>query len=221
MAMRDGKREGLLQPVGRCLAALALALTAALIPAAGGSADEADEQARAGVPTPELYRWQDRYGAVRYTPDLDRIPDSRRDTAIRVIRSAKPESTASAAQPGAMTIPTPGQKPPSATATLGAPMPDADPFNAPSEARRVQSQDLTTGSAGKGSWPELDARIAELEVLVARDEEAIKQMISTPASGEYDELIHSQELREIAARLPILQGELEELRRWREEPDRR
>ena len=46
-------------------------------------------------------------------------------------------------------------------------------------------------------------------------------MISAPPSENYDELIDSPELREIAARLPILQGELNELRRWREEPDRR
>jgi hypothetical protein len=164
----------------------------------------------------------DRYGAVRYTPDLSRIPDSRRNTVVRVVPSTKPRAGTLAAQPGAMTIPTPGEEPPSATATLGGTLADADPFNSPAERRGVQSQDLGTGTSyGGSSWPELDTRIAELEVLVAQDEETIKQMVSSPPSDEYDELIHSTELREIAARLPILQGELYELRRWREEPDRR
>ena len=66
----------------------------------------------------------------------------------------------------------------------------ADPFNKPGESQRIDSQDLAPGTSfGGNSWPELDARITELEVLVARDEETIKQMISAPASEDYDELI--------------------------------
>jgi hypothetical protein len=190
--------------------------------AANGALEDDGDQTRPAPTGPELYRWLDRDGTVRYTPDLGRIPDSRRKTVIRVVPGTKASAPTLAAQPGAMTIPTPGEKPPSAAAALGATLPDADPFNAPGEARRVQSQDLAPGTSfGGNSWPELDDRIAELEVLVARDEETIKQMVSAPPSEGYDELIHSPELREIAARLPVLQGELEELRRWREEPDRR
>jgi uncharacterized coiled-coil protein SlyX len=72
------------------------------------------------------------------------------------------------------------------------------------------------------SWPELDARIAALEKEVSADEEIIKEMISVP-SGEGGEgvLSYSPELRDIAERLPALQNELIDLRRWRDEPDAR
>ena len=98
-------------------------------------------------------------------------------------------------------------------------MPGADPFNAPNQAPKVDTQDLAPSATLSGSsWPELDARIAELELLVAKDEETIKDMISAPQIGDYDELIDSEELREIGARLPVLQGELAELKSWRDDP---
>jgi hypothetical protein len=89
------------------------------------------------------------------------------------------------------------------------------------ERRQVAAKDLAPGAALKSDWPELDARIATLEQQVAEDEERIKQMISAPSVEGSDPLIHSPELREIASRLPILQGELYELRRWRDQPDNR
>ena len=99
------------------------------------------------------------------------------------------------------------------------PIPGGDPFNAPAERRDVAADTLSGRSPlGGSSWPELDARIAELETLIAADEETIKEMISAPPSDAYDQLIHSPELRQVAARLPLLQGELDELRRWREQP---
>jgi hypothetical protein len=150
----------------------------------------------------ELYRWLDRHGVVRYTPDLSRIPKSRRSTAIRVVPPSIPTATARIAP--------------------AAPVPGADPFSAPGQVPTVDTQDLAPDAAlGGGSWPELDARIAELEILVAKDEEAIKVMISTPQIGDYDDLIDSEELREIGARLPVLQGELAELKRWRDDPGTR
>ena len=154
----------------------------------------------------ELYRWLDRHGVVRYTTDLSRIPNARRSTVIRVVPPSIPTATSRAA--------------PAAPGLL--PVPGADPFNAPGQVSPVDAQDLATGAAaGGGSWPELDARIAELEMLVAKDEEAIKEMISTPQTGDHDELIDSEELREIGARLPVLQGELAELKRWRDDPGTR
>ncbi len=147
----------------------------------------------------ELYRWLDRHGVVRYTTDLSRIPDARRSTVIRVVPPSMPTAASRVAP--------------------AAPVPGADPFTAPGQAPRVDSQDLAPdASLGGGSWPELDARIAELEILVAKDEEVIKDMISAPQTGDYDELIDSEELREIGARLPVLQGELAELKRWRDDP---
>jgi uncharacterized coiled-coil protein SlyX len=150
----------------------------------------------------ELYRWLDRHGVVRYTTDLGRIPDSRRSTVIRVVPPSIPTATSRAAP--------------------AAPIVGEDPFTAPGQARKAGAQDPAAGAAAGGSsWPELDARIAELELLVAKDEETIKEMISTPQTGDHDELIDSEELREIGARLPVLQAELAELKRWRDDPDTR
>jgi len=150
----------------------------------------------------ELYRWLDRHGVVRYTTDLSRIPNARRSTVIRVVPPSIPTATSRAAP--------------------AAPVPGTDPFNAPGQVPKADAQDLATNAAaGGGSWPELDARIAELEILVAKDEESIKEMVSTPQTGDYDDLIDSEELREIGARLPVLQGELAELKRWRDDPGTR
>ncbi len=153
----------------------------------------------------ELYRWLDRHGVVRYTTDLGRIPKSRRSTVVRVV----PQSTATTpVAPPAPAVPLPGLVPAA----------DADPFSAPGQITNVTPQAST---AATSSWPELDARIAELELLVAQDEERIKQMVSAPQVGDDDDLIDSEELREIGARLPVLQGELAELKRWRDDPDTR
>jgi hypothetical protein len=164
---------------------------------------QANEQER------ELYRWVDRGGVVRYTPDLSRIPDTRRETVIRVISGTSPLG---------LPLKTPAKTPAAPSmAPLGPALAGADPFNAPSEARRVEQ--VSTDPAFEGTtWPELDARIAELEILIQADEEIIKEMISAPQSPGSDDLTHSPVLRQIAARLPILQGELNELRRWREQP---
>jgi uncharacterized coiled-coil protein SlyX len=155
----------------------------------------------------ELYRWLDRHGVVRYTTDLGRIPKSRRNTVVRVVPHSIPTSTTSVAPP-APVAPLPGLVPAA----------DADPFSAPGQVLNVAPQ---ASAPVTSSWPELDARIAELEMLVAKDEETIKQMVSTPQVGDHDELIDSEELREIGARLPVLQGELAELKRWRDDPDTR
>jgi hypothetical protein len=147
----------------------------------------------------ELYRWLDRHGVVRYTPDLSRIPKARRSTVVRVVPPSTPV--------------------PATRVAPAAPVVGSDPFNAPDQVGKVDAQDLATDAAlGGSSWPELDARIAELEILVAKDEEALKVMISTPQTGNHDPLIDSEELREIGARLPVLQGELAELKRWRDDP---
>jgi hypothetical protein len=59
----------------------------------------------------------------------------------------------------------------------------------------------------------LDARIAELEARIEADEEILKGLISDPARAA--ELRSSPELREIGARLPELQAELDSLREER------
>ncbi len=60
----------------------------------------------------------------------------------------------------------------------------------------------------------LAQRIAELEAQIARDEEALKVMISDPEAASA--LRSSQELAEIAARLPERQAELRALRAQRD-----
>ncbi len=64
---------------------------------------------------------------------------------------------------------------------------------------------------------ELDARIRALEELIARDEQALKALISVEA-GEGGSLAESAELREIARRLPGLQAKLRALREQRAAP---
>jgi uncharacterized coiled-coil protein SlyX len=60
----------------------------------------------------------------------------------------------------------------------------------------------------------LERRIAELEVQIARDEEALKVMISDSEAAPA--LRSSRELAEIAARLPERQAELRALRAERD-----
>jgi hypothetical protein len=60
----------------------------------------------------------------------------------------------------------------------------------------------------------LERRIAELETQIARDEEALKVLISDPEAAPH--LRSSQELAEIAARLPERQAELRALREQRD-----
>lgn len=207
------------------LVALACLLFAAGHSQVRAAPQETVAEQRVPASAPELYRWVDRLGVVRYTPDLDRIPDARRKTAVRVIPGSVPTTSGLAVPAKATRIPTPPTAPIPQPVAPGSPLPDADPFNAPSEARTVEASPLGAANpAGTGtdsSWPELDARIAELELLVQRDEEIIKEMISAPSAEDYDDLIDSEQLREVAARLPQLQVELEELKRWREEPDPR
>jgi hypothetical protein len=62
-------------------------------------------------------------------------------------------------------------------------------------------------------WTEYDARIREVESLIAEYEEALKVMVSAP-EPEADTHI-SPALREIARRLPQLQAELAALQRGR------
>ncbi len=73
--------------------------------------------------------------------------------------------------------------------------------------------DAAVGAGGgDGADPALDARIAELEEAVARDEEMLKQMISAP--GGSTEV--TPEMMEVARRLPELQAELRALREQRD-----
>jgi hypothetical protein len=60
---------------------------------------------------------------------------------------------------------------------------------------------------------EIDRRIAELEIAIARDEEAIQFLISDPEASQ--DLHGSEELAAIGQRMPELQAKLKELRERR------
>ena len=90
--MRRPIRADWPQRAGATLGALALALSAAPLSASEGAPDDGSAQLRPAPTGPELYRWLDRYGVIRYTPDLSRIPDSRRSTVLG--RVASPTSRA-------------------------------------------------------------------------------------------------------------------------------
>ncbi|MEE9607730.1 MAG: hypothetical protein V3U03_08305, partial [Myxococcota bacterium] len=107
-----------------------------------------------------------------------------------------------------------------------------DPFNEPGTLAAVESEALpvahppaqpvssppSTSAVAQAPAPpaaELAARIAELEGAIARDEEALKQLISEAHAESSDPILESEELREIARRLPALQADLRALREQR------
>lgn len=82
----------------------------------------------------ELWQWTDADGIIRYTPELGRVPGSRRGSAVRV-------------EPGmAMPAPPAPAAAPEPAAALHAPADEvdfaADPFNAPDQARTLRAEPL-------------------------------------------------------------------------------
>jgi uncharacterized coiled-coil protein SlyX len=96
-----------------------------------------------------------------------------------------------------------GEGPPSKTPVYFEPDPRATVVTVPSQAL----------AEGGGSASAYDERIRDLEARIAEHEEALKDLISSPGSDADTEV--SDELREIAARLPRLQAELAALQRGR------
>jgi hypothetical protein len=142
-------------------------------------------------PRDPLYQWTDASGAVRYTSELERIPADQRSAAVSIAAGrsgAPPTESAPAPEPTGPTAPgsVDSAPPVGATAT-------------PTDPRLVR----------------LDARIAELEQLIAADEAALGDYISDPerATKQRDA---AGEVAAIADRLPKLQNELRELRKQRE-----
>lgn len=70
-------------------------------------------------------------------------------------------------------------------------------------------------SAAPEAGADLDTRIHALEQAIARDEDAVRALLAQPGGEGIDPLLDSRELREIAARLPAQQAELERLREQR------
>jgi uncharacterized coiled-coil protein SlyX len=175
------------RPAPALLAWSAVALAALALAAPAG----ADEGRR-------LYRYTDDDGVVRYTPDPGRAGGAQVEL-VEPGMSMPPAAVVAPPAPAAAPV-APGEFEP-------------EPFNAPESARPV-SAEPAVASAAAGPSP-LDARIAEMEAAIARDEETLKSLVSTPVEGESDPLLDSDELREIARRLPELQANLEALRQQR------
>jgi hypothetical protein len=74
---------------------------------------------------------------------------------------------------------------------------------------------MTSGRASPAELEALDARIAEVEAEIARDEGVLKGLISDPGLDEEVPLFDRPEFLEISERLPQLQARLEELREER------
>ena len=163
----------------------------------------------------ELHRWIDGEGVVRYSPDRSSIPFAHRSSAQRVQEGMElpappsaPESPAAAA-PAASTFPSvigaPVPDPSLSLRDTGLPAPgptavaDASPSDPPAAAEEPEEKDLGT-------------QIRELEAAIARDEETLKDMISTPPAEGEEGIESSAELRAIARRLPGMQAELRALR---------
>ena len=147
-------------------------------------------------PSRVLHQWTDAAGNIRYTEFPEDVPNAQQHTLKLVQvgtlarRSAPPAAgpvEVSEADPVDVAAAPPPAEPP---ATPPVPAPPAPPAE-----------------------PTLDARIAELEARIETEQEALKALISDPASAA--ELRGSPQLREIGERLPALQSELDELRKQR------
>jgi hypothetical protein len=139
-----------------------------------------------------VYQWTDRNGSFRYTPDRSRVPNYARDSIVTIQA---------------------GEAPPSEAPVYFNPDPRAAVITVPSPSPKAGPNEPYRPPASGDQWTEYDARIREVESLIAEYEEALKVMVSTPEPDADTEV--SPELREIARRLPQLQAELAALHRGR------
>lgn len=175
--------------------------SSAVIPVLAALALLAAPAAQAGSRDP-LYAWSDASGAVRYTTHPERIPEAFRAGAVVVERGR--DAAANAARlPGARTEPV---HEPSVEEWLEGGLGD--------DATPPATSTPPVEAAPDDAAAKLDARIAELQAAVDRDETALQELVSDPASA--GRLRESPELAAIAKRLPRLQRELRELRARRE-----
>jgi hypothetical protein len=137
-----------------------------------------------------VYQWTDHSGSYRYTPERSRVPRYARDSIVTIQA---------------------GEGPPSKTPVYFNPDPKAEVITVPSP-NPGPSEPYRPPASGD-QWTEYDARVREVESLIAKYEEALKVMVSAPGSDADTEI--SPELREIARRLPQLQAELAALYRGR------
>jgi len=146
-------------------------------------------------PRDPLYQWTDASGAVRYTSEIERIPDAQRSSELQVAADRSAAERPTPAPPSA------AQPAPAEPAPAAAPVESAPP---PGAAAAPTDPKLTA----------IDARIAELEQKIAADEAALGDYISDPERAAKKD--DSGDVAAIADRLPKLQSELRELRQQRE-----
>jgi uncharacterized coiled-coil protein SlyX len=190
--------------------------------------------ARAEPERPVVYRWVDEEGIAHYTAHRDRVPSALRGQ-IEEIRptvpsgaptdGAAPTSGPAAASTGAasataMGVPAAAPTAPSseesawATENVGPPAPRA--HEALGKEKGTSGETRVASRETRAPTSDLDARIATLEAQIANDEDAIKNLLSTPPAEGATPLPQTPEFREIARRLPKLQADLQALREKRD-----
>jgi len=148
-----------------------------------------------------IYQWTDANGDTRYTPNLDKVPRSARDTVL-TIQS--------------------GEEGPSNEPIYFQPDPRASEVAVPEPATETASSPVVVSPLVPGSGEPEDApppadandRAAEIRALeseIAQIEDQLKDYISEPGGVPGPDI--PPELREIADRLPGLQAELARLQR--------
>jgi hypothetical protein len=133
---------------------------------------------------PTIYRWVDENGIAHYTTDLERVPEELRDQPLR-------RETVSPQAPAAIDGWVRRER-----------IPDPPAADAPS---------ATGPSAGSEPLSALDARIAELELAIAADEDLLKGDLTNaeaPASNEA--------LKDVSERMPARLAELKKLQAERD-----
>ncbi|MBW2289094.1 MAG: hypothetical protein JRG80_20070 [Deltaproteobacteria bacterium] len=138
-----------------------------------------------------IFQWTDHNGNYRYTPERGRVPRYARDSIVTIQA---------------------GEAPPSTAPVYFNPDPKAEVITVPSPSPKAGPNEPYRPTSGD-QWTEYDARMREVEALIAEYEEALKVMVSAPGPDADTEV--SPELREIARRLPQLQAELAALHRGR------
>jgi hypothetical protein len=93
----------------------------------------------ASVAVADLWQWTDAAGVVRYTPDPGRVPDGRRGTLLKV-EPGMVMPPPMAASPSGAAAPT--ETPPGLYAPEDEISFEADPFNAPGQARNLEVRDV-------------------------------------------------------------------------------
>lgn len=142
-----------------------------------------------------IYQWTDSNGVTRYTPNLDKVPRGARDTVL----------TIQSGEEGPTNEPIYFEPDPRAS-EVAVPEPVTETASSPVVVSPLVSEPTDRGD-----------EIRALESEIAQIEDQLKAYISEPGGTPGPDI--PPELREIAARLPELQGELARLQR-RSEPAR-